>query len=289
MPLLSVITPAYNGATYLPEALGSVAGLGTPHEHVVIDGGSDDGTVELLEGRGDPHLSWVSEPDRGQTHAVNKGLARANGELVGWLNADDAYVSDAVDRAVAHLARNAEVMAVYGGMDVIDELGRVRRRYRPPPFSWTRYLFFGDYIPTPTILFRRSLLAKAPSLDERYADAADYDFYLRLLHRARVDRMPDALVRFRYHPDSKTARDVWLQQDEALAIRLAWARGPRDRLIMQGFERLKRLVLPRISSWPKLYEGRRAGVGVGPRVDAEASDGYRAESISSSSLETNRQ
>src|SRR5215213_3069826 len=76
-PVLSVITPAYNMARYLPYTLDSVAALRTPHEHLVVDGDSDDGTVEMLEGRDDPHLRWISEPDSGQTEAVNKGLRMA--------------------------------------------------------------------------------------------------------------------------------------------------------------------------------------------------------------------
>ena len=97
--LLSVITPARNMARFLPDTLDSVAALRTPHEHIVIDGASDDGTVELLEGAEDPHLTWISEPDSGQTEAVNKGLRLAQGDLLAWVNADDAYIPDAVDRA----------------------------------------------------------------------------------------------------------------------------------------------------------------------------------------------
>jgi glycosyltransferase involved in cell wall biosynthesis len=252
-PLLSVVTPTRNGAQFLPEALDSVARLGTPHEHIVVDGGSTDGTLAILRDRQDHRLSWESEPDRGQTHAVNKGLARASGTFVAWLNSDDELIPKAVDRAVEHLLARHEVGAVFGGMHVIDADGLVRRRYLPASYSWQRYLFLGDYIPTPSIIFRRALLKQVGQLDETYADAADYDFYLRLFHATTVDRMPEALIRFRYHPDSKTARDVWLQQREALEIRLKWARGRRDRFVMVGFDRLKRWILPRISSWPKLY------------------------------------
>src|SRR5690348_12767717 len=122
-PVLSVVTPAYNMARFLPETLDSVAALPTPHEHIVIDGDSDDGTVELLEGRDDPHLIWVSEPDSGQTEAVNKGLRRASGRLLAWLNADDSYVTDAVERAIAHLEAHREVGAVFGGVNYVDEQG----------------------------------------------------------------------------------------------------------------------------------------------------------------------
>jgi len=252
-PLLSVVTPTRNGARFLPEALDSVSRLGTPHEHIVVDGGSTDDTLALLRDRQDDGLSWVSEPDRGQTHAVNKGLARASGAFVAWLNSDDELIPTAVDRAVEHLLARNEVGAVFGGMHVIDAAGVVRRRYLPAHYSWRRYLFLGDYIPTPSIIFRRALLEKVGRLDETYADAADYDFYLRLFHTTTVERMPEALIRFRYHPDSKTARDVWVQQREALEIRLKWARGRGDRLIMESFDLAKRKILPRISSWPKLY------------------------------------
>jgi glycosyltransferase involved in cell wall biosynthesis len=219
----------------------------------VLDGGSTDGTVALLESRDDPNLSWISEPDRGQTHAVNKGFERARGELLGWLNADDEYVSEAVDQAVEYLLAHPDLDAVFGGMDITDETGRVRREYRPAGFNWHRYLYLGDYLPTPTILFRRRLLECGGLLDESYVDAADYDFFLRAFRNARVERRPEALVRFRYHPESKTARDAFRGQDEALAIRLKWTRRAYERLAMKAIDEAKRLILPRISAWPRMF------------------------------------
>ena len=253
MPDLSVVTPVYNSARYLAATLDSVGGLTVSHEHIVIDGGSTDGTVALLESRDDSSLTWVSEPDRGQTHAVNKGFERAQGELLGWLNGDDEYVSEAVDRAVEHLLAHTELDAVFGGMDITDEEGLVRREYRPAAFSWRRYLYLGDYITTPTIIFRRRLLERGGLLDESYVDAADYDFFLRVFRNAKVERRSEALVRFRYHPDSKTARDAFRGQDEALRIRLKWARRPHERLAMKAIEKAKRLILPRISAWPRMF------------------------------------
>jgi glycosyltransferase involved in cell wall biosynthesis len=253
MPSISIVTPVYNSARFLEATLDSVARLTVSHEHIVIDGGSTDGTVALLEGRNDPSLSWLSEPDRGQTHAVNKGFERARGELLGWLNGDDEYVSEAVDRAVEHLLAHSELDGVFGGMDITDETGRVRREYRPAEFSWRRYLYLGDYLSTPTIIFRRRLLERGGLLDESYVDAADYDFFLRVFRNARVERRPDALVRFRYHPASKTARDAFRGQDEALRIRLKWARRPHERLVMKAIEKAKRLILPRISAWPRMF------------------------------------
>jgi glycosyltransferase involved in cell wall biosynthesis len=252
-PTLSVVTPVFNSIRYLPSALHSVAQLTVPHEHIVVDGGSSDGTVDLLRGRSDASLVWTSEPDRGQTHAVNKGLDRARGMFVAWLNGDDELVPEAFDAAVAYLLAHPHVDAVYGGLDIVDERGELRRRYQPRGYSWRRYLFMGDYISTPTIIFRRRLLDEVGRLDEAYADAADYDFYLRIFRRSRVERMPRPHVRFRVHPDSKSVRDVWLQQREALEIRLKWARNPFERAAMRGFDRVKRAILPRISPWPKPF------------------------------------
>jgi len=277
VPKLSIVTPVFNSADYLEQMLDSVVQLRTPHEHLVLDGASTDGTVELLEGRTDAGLSWVSEPDRGQTHAVNKGLERASGTYVNWVNADNAYLPAAVDRAIGLLDSDPKLMAVFGGIDIIDEHGRVRRNYVPPAYSWQRYLFVGDYVPTETIVFRRSLLDSTGLLDERFEDAADYDFYLRLFHHRRVQRIVEPLLLYRYHPDSKTGRDPWLAQGEHRVIRAQWARGPRDRALMAGLDRMKRAVLPRISDWPRPYPEERdsstraaqtsvaAGSGRGPQ------------------------
>ena len=250
MARLSVITPALNQVRYIRQTLDSVRSLPVEHEHIVIDGASTDGTVELLRERDDPSLVWVSEPDRGQTDAVNKGLGRARGKYVGWINADDEYVAEGVARAVQHLDSHPDVGAVYGFMEITDEAGQLTRTYRPAAFNWTRYLWTGDYVPTTAIVFRRSLLEGRGVLDEAFRDAADYDFYLRLFHGVRVDRITTPLVRFRYHPDSKTARDPGLGQREALAIRLRWARNGRDAAAMRALDSAKQRLFSIVPPWP---------------------------------------
>jgi glycosyltransferase involved in cell wall biosynthesis len=252
---LSVVTPVFDPGPYLEACLDSVAALEVEHEHVVVDGGSTDGTVELLRDRDDPQLRWISERDRGQTHAVNKGLAMAGGSLVTWINGDDEVVPGGMRRAVEHLRRSADCQVVYGGLDFTDADGTVRRAYRPAAWSWHRYLLLGDYVPTPTFVFRAERAREVGPLDERWIDAADYDFYLRLTHGVRVDRMPDAHARFRYHASSKTGTDVWKQLDEAQQIRLTWSRTWRDRAVMVGFDRAKRLLLPPLTRgrWPRPF------------------------------------
>ena len=248
--MLSVVTPTYNMARYLPDTLDSVAALRTTHEHIVVDGNSDDGTIELLEGREDPHLRWVSAPDSGQTEAVNKGLRMAQGDLVAWVNADDAYIPDVVDRALERFERDPGLGAIFGAVNYVDEHGEIFRTLVPPKFSWRRYLYFGAFVTTPTIIWRRELMDRAPSLNEGYVDAADYDFFLRLLRGVRVERIDEPVLNFRYHPTSKTTTDVWTQLNEAKEIRLRWARNPLQEGIMRGYEGARRAILPRISSWP---------------------------------------
>src|SRR3954453_8285100 len=237
-------------ARYLPDTLDSVAALQAPHEHIVEDGASDDGTVELLEAREDPHLAWISEPDSGQTNAVNKGLQMAQGDLLAWVNADDAYIPKAIDRALDVFDREPGVGAIFGGVNYVDEHGEVFRTLTPPKFSWRRYLYFGAFVTTPTIIWRRELMEQASSFNEGYVDAADYDFSLRLLRGARVDLIEEPVLDFRYHPTSKATTDVWVQLNEAMEIRLGWARNRVQGGIMRGWEGPRRAILPRISSWP---------------------------------------
>lgn len=250
-PLLSVITPSFNSGRFIGETLESVAALESPHEHLVVDGGSSDTTVATLQAREDPRLHWVSEPDRGQTHAVNKGLAQAKGELVGWLNADDTYVPAAVDAAVQRMRDEPAIDAVFGFLDVINADGESQRQYRCGRFNWLRYLYAGDYVATPTIVFRRALLERGIELDERYKDAADYDFYLRLLRGARVELIREPLVRFRFHDQSKTGSNIELQYREAMEIRLTYARNGRQAAAMRGIRKIKALRERVVSPWPE--------------------------------------
>jgi glycosyltransferase involved in cell wall biosynthesis len=255
VPRLSVVTPIFNPGRYLERCLDSVAALDVDHEHVVVDGGSTDGTVELLGSREDPALRWVSEPDRGQTHAVNKGLEMAAGDLLMWINGDDEVVPEGVRAAVERLDGDPAVQVVYGGLDFMDGDGVVRREYRPATWSWLRYLLLGDYVPTPTFVFRAERFREVGLLDERWVDAADYDFYLRLTHDVRVARMAGPHVRFRWHETSKSATDAFKAQDEARAIRLQWSRTWRDRAVMLGFDRAKRALLPVLTRgrWPEPF------------------------------------
>ena len=250
-PVLSVVTPAYNAEDFIGETLDSVASLTVAHEHVVVDDGSSDGTPRLLRARDDEALTWFSQENRGQAGAVNAGIERARGDLLAWLNADDTYVPESVKAAVELLTERPEIDAVYGYMNIVDQQGGFVRQARCGPFSWNRYLLVGDYWPTPTIIFRRRLLERAPRVDERYTDVSDVDFYLRLLQGARVHRLKGSIVNFRYHAASKTGSNPEEMLEKAREIRLGMARNPIERAIIRATARFRIARERTLPFWPQ--------------------------------------
>jgi glycosyltransferase len=199
---ISVITVAYNSAATIGDTLTSVAAQGHSNlEYIVIDGASSDGTPEIVRQHGAKVHTVLSEPDRGIYDAMNKGLALATGDLVGFLNADDTYAHADV---VASIARAAEqdpaADAVYGDIVYVreDHPDQVLRYWRSGAYARSR-LRFGWMPPHPTFYVRRSCLTGLGRFDDRLRIAADYDFVLRVLSRAdaRAAYVPDVLVRMR--------------------------------------------------------------------------------------------
>ena len=185
LPSLTVITPCLNASATLPQTLASVRAQDYPDlEHWVIDGGSTDGTRELLETA--EGVRWVSEPDRGLAHAVNKGIERARGEVIGWLNADDVYLPGALERVGEAFARRPELPWATGRCLIVDREGREIRRavtaYKDlllRRWSYGLYLTH-NFVSCPATFMRRSALARVGVLDERFSYSMDYDLFLRL-------------------------------------------------------------------------------------------------------------
>jgi len=131
LPRVSIITPSYNQAQFLEQTICSVLGQNYPNlEYWVIDGGSTDGSAEIIQKYAGQLAGWVSEPDRGQAEGINKGLARATGEVVAWLNSDDLYYPDAIEAAVEALAANPQASFVFSDVESIDEAGKPFHRMR---------------------------------------------------------------------------------------------------------------------------------------------------------------
>jgi glycosyltransferase involved in cell wall biosynthesis len=209
-PLVSVVTASYNSAAYLEKAILSVAAQDYPHiEHLVIDGGSKDGTLELLRRYSD-RVTWVSEPDRGQSHALNKGWSRAHGEILGWLDADNVYEPTAVSEAVALLKRRTDVGMVYGGVRDVDEQGTVVREYMPPDFTLSDFLLFPEFnfIPPSSVFMRRDALLRAGLLDIELHYTMDFDLWIRMGLATTIIRAPRFWSKFLLRDTSKTGSEM---------------------------------------------------------------------------------
>ena len=198
---ITIITATWNCAATVADCLASVAVQSYAHrEHVVIDGASTDGTVAVLEAHRDRLAVLVSEPDRGIYDALNKGIARATGEVVGFLHADDIYAGPEVLAHVAAAFADPAVSAVYGDLQYVrqDNPNQVVRHWRSTPFS-PRRLAWGWMPPHPTLYVRRDWYSRISGFDTRYRIAADYDCILRLFSRPGFQAvyLPEVLVRMR--------------------------------------------------------------------------------------------
>lgn len=252
LPLVSILTPSYNQVAWLPETLRSVACQTYPRiEHIVMDGGSTDGSVDILRAAGDT-LRWRSEPDRGQSHAVNKAFAEARGEIIGWINSDDAYFDcRVVEDVVAHFTAHPDVDVVFGHAVQIDEGGTIIWMIWVPWF-WRRLLRIVNFIGQPVAFIRRSALTE-PMLDESYHFSMDYELWLRLDAAGRRFRRIDRIVAVDRHQRARkgvTMTDVLHGDIGRLAQTHGRGYPPGKRLLSWGFYAWRRamgaLLIPRI-------------------------------------------
>lgn len=201
---VSIVTPSFQQGEFIERTLQSVSmQSGAEIEHVVFDGGSSDDTVAILQ-RWSDRVRWRSEPDRGQTHAVNKGIDATDGDIIGWLNSDDIYYAAAVERVVAFFAANPDVDVVYGLADHIDENDVSFEDY--PTTDWDfKKLQKACFICQPAAFFRRSALTRYGMLDESLRYCMDYEFWLRLGNAgARFAHLQHKLAGSRLYATNKT-------------------------------------------------------------------------------------
>lgn len=202
-PLVSVLTPSYNQARWLGDTLQSVARQTYPRiEHIVMDGGSTDGTVALLT-EADPPVVWKSEADTGQSDALNKALAASTGEIIGWINSDDAFYSvDAVEAVVQCFTRHPDVDVVYGHAALVNADGRILQMLWAPPFR-PGLLRLYNFIVQPAAFIRRSALG-ATLVDETFHYAMDYELWLRLASARRIAKINHIIAVDRNYPERKS-------------------------------------------------------------------------------------
>lgn len=222
-PIVSVVVPTLNSAEFLRETLASLAGqLEVPLEVLVVDGGSTDGTLDILRAAESRlPLRWVSEPDRGQTDAINKGLAMASGEVVSWLNADDTLIPGALATVVAWFEREPTLDMLSGLGILADPAGRFLRVIPETPIQVMDDLYrFGCHICQPSTFLRRCVVERHGMLDTSYHYALDFEYWLRIGRHVTYRFIPEILSTFRLHPASKTvASQKRFWQEEWRAFR----------------------------------------------------------------------
>jgi hypothetical protein len=220
MPLVSIVTPSYNQARFLEETILSVLSQDYPNiEYLIIDGGSTDGSVEIIRKYENRLAYWASEPDGGQSHAINKGLRRASGDILAWINSDDVYRPWAVRAAVDFLSTHPEVALVYGRADQIDGDGAVLCEIPSMDFDITACISRQRYpIPQPAAFFRRIAIQKVGLLDESLQYCMDWDYWTRIsMAGLHLSRIAQPLARCRLHGDSKTVKELLKPAEEMVA------------------------------------------------------------------------
>lgn len=218
-PRISVITPSFNQVAFLERTLRSVLDQNYPNlEYIVIDGGSTDGSVDVLKKYESRLAYWVSEKDRGQSHALNKGFERATGEIIGWLNSDDLYCPGALFHVGEWFAAHPKDDVHYGGLYLVDKDDRVTdAHWAATPDA--RYTYFvGMDVHQQSLFWRRDLMKRVGTIDESFRFSMDLDFVLRLMLNGRVSRTKRYLGMFREHEAAKTSTivDICLRENQVI-------------------------------------------------------------------------
>ncbi|MCC6612289.1 MAG: glycosyltransferase [Anaerolineae bacterium] len=213
----SIVTPSYNQAQFIGETIDSVLDQAYPQvEYIVMDGGSNDGTVDILR-RYDDRIQWVSEADDGQSDAIEKGFARASGDIYAWLNSDDTYLSNTFTSVADFFEAHPDVDLVYGDLNHIASDGHLLSSRQAPDFD-AEMLKQWCYVPQPATFFRRQLWEAVGGLDRRLHHAMDWDLWLRMAQKGKVCRLPVTLANFRWHNRSKSIALAYGQNYEAIFV-----------------------------------------------------------------------
>ncbi len=224
MTLVSIVTPSYNQAAFLERTIRSVLEQDYHDvEYFVMDGGSTDGSVDIIKKYASQLAAWVSEKDSGQAEAINKGMKRAQGEIVGWLNSDDVYLPGAIAGAAVAFAAHPEAVMVYGDTQAVDERDRILNILHYRQLSLDDLLCF-QIIGQPAVFMRRSAFLAAGGLDTSYHFMLDHQLWIKLAQQGEIVHVSQSWAAARYHPEAKNRAQAPGFAREAFRL-LSWAEG----------------------------------------------------------------
>jgi glycosyltransferase involved in cell wall biosynthesis len=204
-PLVTIVTPSYNQAAYLEETIQSVLNQDYKNiQYIIVDGASTDGSVDLIKRHKNKIVEWISENDRGQTDAINKGFSLAKGEIIGWLNSDDTLFPHAVSEAVRFLIDNPAVGLIYGDANFISGDSEVIGKFPAAQTTLKKLRRGYVHIPQQASFFWKSLWDQVGPLDPSFYFAMDYDLWVRLASISEIKYLPRLWANFRLHMDAKT-------------------------------------------------------------------------------------
>lgn len=225
--LVSIITPSLNQAPFIRRTMESVFAQDYENlEYLVVDGGSSDGSLEIIKENADRLSWWVSEPDLGQADAINKGLTHSRGEIVAWLNSDDCYLPGAIASVVRIFQDHPEAVLVYGDMQAIDELDHITNIMTYRQLTLEDLLCF-QIIGQPAVFLRRRAVSDVGGLDTGYHLLLDHQLWIRLARVGPIIHADRILAAARYHPGAKNRALAEHFGREAFRI-LDWASRQAD-------------------------------------------------------------
>lgn len=226
-PLISIITPSFQQASFIEETIQSVLSQDYPTiEYIVIDGGSTDGSVEIIQRYANQLAFWVSEPDNGQADAINKGFSKATGKYIAWLNSDDVYYPGAVASAVAALEANSDVAFVYGQDVSVDGNGKTITTHKHSQYDVLDFLSM-RIIGQPAVFMRKSAFDATDGLNLEFHFLLDHQLWIQMARIAPVLYVPEIWAEAKYHPDAKNIAQAAKFLDEIYQI-INWAKEQPD-------------------------------------------------------------
>ncbi len=247
-PMVSIVTPSYNQAQFLEETIRSVLLQGYPNlEYIIMDGGSTDGSLDIIH-KYKPWLSyWVSKPDNGQSNAINNGWLQAHGEIIAYINSDDTYEIGAFENVAKYFSNHTDVDMMYGDCNMIDEDGRFIKDAPTMDYDFKALVCNKWFIPQQAAFIRRKVLEKIVGVDESLYMVMDWDLWLRIaMNGFKICYYPHKLASFRIWGESKTSSQSLRSGKEKIAIINNLFRDPN---IFQTIRPFKKTAYSRVHSF----------------------------------------